>query len=51
MTSGLGLIRVNFLDLQPDVSNTAWDRRFLISMVMLPSPSDLGGWIYGDWLQ
>ena len=43
MTTGLGLLRVKFLDLQPDISNTAQDRRFLTSMVMLPSPSDFGG--------
>ena len=43
MTTGLGLLGVEFLDLQPDVSSTAWDRRFLTSMVMLPSPSNLGG--------
>ena len=43
MTTGLGLLRVEFLDLQPDISNTTQDRRLLTSMVMLPSPSDLGG--------
>ena len=43
MTTGVGLLRVEFLDLQPDISSNAWDRRFLTSMVVLPSPSNLGG--------
>ena len=47
MTTGLGLLRVKFLDMQPDVSNTAQDRRLLTSMVMLPSPSDLWGRLMG----
>ena len=50
MTTGLGLFGFKFLDPQPDVSSIAQDRKFLTSMVMLPSPSDFGGWIYGDWL-
>ena len=36
-TTGLGLLGVKFLDPQPDVSSIAWDRRFLTSIVMLPS--------------
>ena len=43
MTTGLGLLGVEFLDLQPEISSTSWDRRFLTSMVMLPSPSHFGG--------
>ena len=43
MTTGLGLLRVEFLDLQPDISSNAQNRRFLNSMVMLPSPSNFGG--------
>ena len=43
MTTGFGLLRVEFLDPWPDVSGIVWDRRFLTSKVMLPSPSDLGG--------
>ena len=49
MTTGLGLLRVEFLDPQPDVSSIVWDRRFLTYIVMQPSPSDFGA-IYGDWL-
>ena len=43
MITGLGLLRVKFSDLQPDISNTAQDRRFLTSTVMLPSPSNFEG--------
>ena len=50
MTTGLGLLRVKFSDLQPEISSIAQDGRFLTSVVMLPSPSDFGGWTYGDWL-
>ena len=50
MTIGLGLPRVEFSDPQPDVSSITWDRRSLTSLVMLPSPSNLGGWTYGGWL-
>ena len=39
MTTGFGLLRVEFLDLQQDISSIAQDRRFLTSMVMLPSHS------------
>ena len=42
MITGAGCLGVKFLDPQPDVSSTTWDRRFLTSIVMLPSPSDLG---------
>ena len=47
MTTGFGLLGVEFSDLQPDVSSTTRDRRFLTSMVMLPSLSDLGGGLMG----
>ena len=47
MTAGLGLLGVKFSDLQPDISNTAQDRRLLTSMFMLPSPSDLGVGLMG----
>ena len=50
MTTGVGLLGVKFLDLQLDISRITQDRRFLTSMVMLPSPSNLGGWTYGGWL-
>ena len=43
MTIMLGLLGVKFSDPQPDISSIAWDRRFLTSVVMLPSPSDFGG--------
>ena len=46
-TTWLGLLKVEFLDPEPDVFSIAWDRRFLTSTVMLPS--NLGG-IYGNWL-
>ena len=36
-TAGVCLPGVEFLDLQLDVSSIAWDRRFLTSVVMLPS--------------
>ena len=42
MTTGFGPFRVKFLDPQPDISSIAQDRRFLTSMVMLPSSSNLG---------
>ena len=41
MTTRVGLLGVKFSDPQPDISRTTQDRRFLTSMVMLPSPSDL----------
>ena len=47
MTTGFGLLRVKFLDPQPDISSTTQDKRFLTSIVMLPSPSDLGGGLMG----
>ena len=50
MTTGVGLLVVEFSDPQPDASSNAQDRRFLTSMVMLPSPSDFGGWTYVGWL-
>ena len=50
MATGVGLLGVKFLGLQPNVSSTTWDRRFLTSMVMLPCPSDLRGWTYEGWL-
>ena len=50
MTTGVGLLGVKFLNLQLDISSTAWDRTFLTSIVMPPSPSDLGGWINKEWL-
>ena len=43
MTTGLGLLGVKFPDTWPDVSNIAWDRRLLTSMVMLTSLSSFGG--------
>ena len=46
-TTGLVLLRVKFLDPQLDVSSIAWDRRFLTSIVMLPSPSNFGGGFMG----
>ena len=42
-TTGFGLLRVEFPDPWPDMSNIIWHRRFLTSMVMLDSPSDFGG--------
>ena len=45
--TGIGLLGDKCLDPQLDVSSTAWGRRFLTSIVMLPS--NFGG-IYGDWL-
>ena len=50
MTTGLGLLGVKFLDPQPDISSIAQDRRFLTSMVILPSPSDCGEWINVEWI-
>ena len=47
MTTGLGLLRVEFLDPQPDVSGIAQDRSFLTSTVMLPSPSNFRGGFTG----
>ena len=46
--TGVGLLGDECSDLQLDVSSAAQDRRFLTSIVMLPS--NLGGGIYGDWL-
>ena len=43
MTTGFGLLVVKFLDPWPDMFSITQDRRFLTSMVMLPSPSDFGG--------
>ena len=43
MVTGCGLLRVELSDPWPDVSSIAWDKRSLTSLVMLPSPSDLGG--------
>ena len=43
MTTGLGIFRVEFLDLHPHISSIAWDRRFLTFVVMLPSPSNFRG--------
>ena len=45
--TGVGLLGDECSDPQLDVSSTAQDRRFLTSIVMLPS--NFGG-IYGDWL-
>ena len=42
-TTGFGLLRVEFSDPWPDMFSIAQDRRFLTSMVMLPSPSNFGG--------
>ena len=50
MTTGFGLLGVKFLDPWPDVSSITQDRRFLTSMVMLPSPSNFVGWTYRGWL-
>ena len=36
-TTGVGLLGDECLDLQLDISSTALDRRFLTSIVMLPS--------------
>ena len=47
--TGVGLLGDKCFDPQLDVSSTAWDRRFLTSIVMLPSNLG-GGGIYGDWL-
>ena len=44
---GKASLESSFLDLQLDISSIAQDRRFLTSIVMLPS--NFGG-IYGDWL-
>ena len=46
MTTGLGLLRVKFLDPWPEMFSIAQDRRFLTSMVMLPLP-DWGGGLAG----
>ena len=43
MTMRLSLFGVEFLDACLDVSNTTWDRESLTSMVMLTSPSGIGG--------
>ena len=50
MTTGFDLLGVKFSDPWPDMFSIARDRRFLTSMVMLPSPSDFRGWICGGWL-
>ena len=50
MTTWVGLLGVKFSDLQPDVFCTAQDRRFLTSMVMMPSLPNLEGWTYKGWL-
>ena len=44
-TNGLGLLGAKFSDLQPDISSIAWDRRFLTSIVILPS--NFGGDLWG----
>ena len=44
-TTGVGLLGEECLDLQLDVSSTAQDRRFLTSVVMLPS--NYGGYLWG----
>ena len=46
-TAVVGLLGGDSWDSQLDASNTAWDRRLLTSVVILPS--DLGGDL-GDWL-
>ena len=43
MTMGCSFLRVELLDLWPDVSSIAQDKTSLTSLVMLPSPSDFGG--------
>ena len=43
--TGVGLLGDECLDLQLDVSSTAWDRRFLTSIVMLPA--NFGGDLWG----
>ena len=43
--TGVGLFGDESLDPQLDISSTAWDRRFLTSIVMLPS--DFGGDLWG----
>ena len=43
MTTGCGLLVVELLDLWPDISSIAQDKRSLTSLVMLPSPSNFGG--------
>ena len=43
--TGVDLLGDECLDLQLDVSSTAWDRRFLTSIVMLPS--NFGGDLWG----
>ena len=43
MTTGFGLFGVEFPDPWPDLSNIAWGRRLLTSMVMLTSLSSFGG--------
>ena len=44
-TAAVGLLWGDCLDSQLDTSNTAWDRRLLTSVVILPSGlrGDLGG--------
>ena len=42
MTMGFSLSGIEFPDVCPDVSNTAWDRSYLTSMVMLTSLSAFG---------
>ena len=46
-TPGVQLLGDECLDQQLDISSIAWERRFLTSIVMLPS---YFGRIYGDWL-
>ena len=43
MTAGCGLLGFELLDLWPDISSIAQDKRSLTSLVMLPHPSDFGG--------
>ena len=47
-TTGFGLLRVELSDPWPGISSITRDRRFLTSMVMLPSPSNLGAGLMGD---
>ena len=44
-TTGVGLLGDKCLDSQLDTSSTAWDRRLLISIVILPS--NFGGDLHG----
>ena len=50
MTTGFGLLGVEFLDPWPDMFSITQDRRFLTSMVMLSSPDFRGLDLGGGWL-